>query len=81
MSIEEAFRLSGGHGRFEKFYSLTYCFAYGFSAIFIYSYSYYELKPHYVCKETLEEESVKWRPCLEAEACAVGTEYEVDYEH
>eukprot|EP00347_Sterkiella_histriomuscorum_P021446 403333947 len=80
VTVDQAFELCGGFGRFQYFNALLTIMTMGSSSFFLSSLAFLELEPHYIC---LKKDSVNvWEECSASKFCEDQTiQWRIDWEN
>jgi len=70
VTVDQAFELCGGFGRFHKISTIILVLCMGFSTCFLYSFAFLEVEPKLKCFDTGNPNQIAYRICDSKEICA-----------
>lgn len=70
VTVDQAFELCGGFGRFQKISAIFLVLCMGFSTCFLYSFAFLEVVPKLKCFDTGNPNQIAYRICDSKEICA-----------
>ena len=69
VTVDQAFELCGGYGRFQKTSALVLILCMGFSTCFLYSFAFLEVMPKLKCYDSLIPSPNNFKICHAKEVC------------